>query len=135
MGPKEIVNEMLLKDSFSNWAKMKVVSIAPGECDLELIVVEEMLNGFNRLHGGIAFSLADSALAFAANAKGRKAFTINSSCSFISSIQKNEVLVAQARELKSGQNIGFYLVNVFSKEKMVFTSTFTVFFTAEKWGS
>ena len=135
MGPKEIVNEMLLKDSFSNWAKMKVVSIAPGECDLELIVVEEMLNGFNRLHGGIAFSLADSALAFAANAKGRKAFTINSSCSFISSIQKNEVLVAQARELKSGQNIGFYLVNVFSKEKMVFTSNFTVFFTAEKWGS
>jgi acyl-CoA thioesterase len=59
------VNEMLRKDAFSRWLGVELVSLSPGACTLRMRVREEMLNGFGVSHGGIVFSLADSAMAFA----------------------------------------------------------------------
>lgn len=133
MSPQEIVEEMLRKDSFSKWAEMKLIAVDAGTCELGLNISATMLNGFEILHGGVVFSLADSALAFAANAKGRKAKTLDAHCSYLSPSFENSYLIAKAVEIKSGKNIGFFRVEVFNGDKLVFVGSFTVSFSQEIW--
>jgi acyl-CoA thioesterase len=131
--PIQIIGQMLEKDSFSQWAGMKVVSILEGKCVLEMRISEDHLNGFSITHGGILFSLADSALAFAANASGRKAKTISASCNFIASGNLHDNIVAEAKELKSGRNFGFFEVLVRSNENLLLSASFTVAYSNELW--
>ena len=72
--PKRVVNTMMNKDYFSQWLGIDVVLAAPGQSILKMKIRKEMLNGFGIAHGGISFSLADSALAFASNSHGQKKF-------------------------------------------------------------
>ena len=67
---------MINGDAFSQWLGIKVLEVSAGFCKLKMIVRDEMTNGFKISHGGITYSLADSCLAFAANAYGRKAVSI-----------------------------------------------------------
>jgi acyl-CoA thioesterase len=61
MTAEDIVEKMLSNDAFSKWLGIEVVKIEPGYCELKMITRLDMLNGFGILHGGIAYSLADSA--------------------------------------------------------------------------
>ena len=67
---EKVVNKMINGDAFSNWLGIKVMNVSKGYCKLKMRVRDEMTNGFGIAHGGIAFSLADSALAFAAISDG-----------------------------------------------------------------
>ena len=69
---EKIVDKMYQNDAFSQWLGIEVVEVKDGYCKLNMTVRKEMLNGFQIAHGGIAYSLADSALAFASNSHGRK---------------------------------------------------------------
>jgi len=68
----KIANKMYEQDAFSQWLGIKIVNVSDGYCQLKMTVRKEMLNGFHIAHGGIAYSLADSALAFASNSNGKK---------------------------------------------------------------
>ena len=72
---------MISGDAFSQWLGIEVLKISEGKCTLQMIVRDEMTNGFNIAHGGIAYSLADSALAFAANSDGIQSLSIETSIS------------------------------------------------------
>ncbi|MFZ9613506.1 MAG: PaaI family thioesterase, partial [Crocinitomicaceae bacterium] len=61
--PKEIVETMLQQDAFSQLLGMELLEIEPGFCVLRCKVTSQMTNGFGIAHGGITYSLADSALA------------------------------------------------------------------------
>ena len=76
---KEIVAKMISGDAFSKWLGITVLEVSKGFCRLEMIVRKEMTNGFNIAHGGISYSLADSALAFAANSDGIQSLSIETS--------------------------------------------------------
>ena len=73
---QQIVNHMMKNDAFSQWLGIQVVSNTAGSAVLEMTVREEMTNGFNIAHGGITYSLADSALAFASNGGGKQSLSI-----------------------------------------------------------
>lgn len=100
------------KDAFSRWLGISVLDVRMGSCILRMPVKEDMLNGFRIGHGGIAYSLADSALAFAANTYGFHAVTIETSISHVKSVQKDDVLTAEARELTRKSRFGIYEVIV-----------------------
>ena len=68
---QKVYNSMMEKDYCTQWLGAKLIHLEEGKCTLTMKVKKEMLNGFGTLHGGMAFSLADSALAFAANSYGR----------------------------------------------------------------
>ena len=70
---EKIVSKMINGDAFSQWLGINVIKVSEGFCKLEMRVRKEMTNGFNIAHGGISYSLADSALAFAANASALSA--------------------------------------------------------------
>ena len=74
--PSKIVDKMYENDAFSKWLGIKRIEDGAGKSVLQMTVRKEMLNGFDIVHGGITYSLADSALAFASNGHGRKAVSV-----------------------------------------------------------
>lgn len=109
------VQHMLDNDAFSKWLGIEVVDVDPGYCKLRMEVREEMTNGFHVAHGGIAFSLADSALAFAANSHGRIAMSVENSINYTDKIAAGDRLIAIAEELKVSNRIGHYRVSVMNQ--------------------
>jgi len=91
-----IVDKMYDDDKFSQWLGIERVLIEQGHCILKMKVREEMVNGFGIAHGGIAFSFADSALAFASNAYGRLSVALECSISFPVAVKVGDVLTCEA---------------------------------------
>ena len=133
MTPVEIVNQMLRKDSFSQWLGIEILEIRKGYCRCSLKVKEDMLNGFSIAHGGIAISLADSAAAFAANAKGFQALTLHSSTQFIQIALPGATLMAIAEEtIQQGRNM-HYTVQVFNIDQLIIVQQVILNQTKTQW--
>lgn len=111
MTPEAIYKRMMEKDEFSHLLGMELVSISEGACRLKLQVTENMLNGFQIAHGGISYSLADSALAFASNAYGVHCVSIETSISHLKPIRAKDQITAECVEVNRGNSIGLYIVN------------------------
>lgn len=132
--PARVVAKMMEQDYFSQWLGISVKSIDEGACTLEMTVRKEMLNGFGIAHGGIAFSVADSALAFASNSRNRKSLVINTSVSFTSAVKEGDILTATAEETNLSGRLGIYLVTVSKKDgSKVLVFTGTVFRKEDLW--
>lgn len=117
MEAKAIVRKMMEKDAFSKWMNIEVLEIKPGFCKLKITVLPEMVNGFNIAHGGISYSLSDSALAFAANAYGKQCVSIETSISHTRPAKIGDVLIATCSELNRGRTIGIYEVKILNQEE------------------
>lgn len=125
---------MLANDAFSRWLGIEVVSLSEGYCCLRMTVRDEMTNGFDVAHGGIAYALADSALAFAANTHGRHSMSIETTISHILPIHTNEILTAEAREEHAGNKIARYLVRITNQHKeQVASFKGTVYRSSQIW--
>ncbi|MCU0394592.1 MAG: hotdog fold thioesterase [Chitinophagaceae bacterium] len=105
---RHIVELMMEKDAFSQWLGIRVVDIAPGICQLQMTVGEEMCNGFSIAHGGIPFALADSCCSFSVNAHGRKSLSVETSISQFKGIQVGDTLTCESTEESLGKKIGVY---------------------------
>jgi len=110
--PTKIVDMMMQKDSFSQWLGIEILEVKNGYAKIRMTVSQEMVNGFGIAHGGISFSLADSALAFASNSRGNHAVSTEVSISHISAIKVGDVLTAESKEIKNGRQIAIYAVSV-----------------------
>ena len=113
--PKDIINLMMSKDAFSNWMNIQVKSIEKGSCSLSCMIKEDMLNGFSIAHGGIAYSLADSTLAFAANSHGYQSFSIETSISHLVKVKKGDRLTSASKEIHRGKKTGLYHIEIFNQ--------------------
>lgn len=112
MSAKEIFNVMFANDHFSQWLGISLVSVDEGTCTLAMTVRREMLNGFGIAHGGISFSLADSAFAFACNSRGRHTVSIHCTIEHVTAVQLGDVLTAVATEEQVGNTISNYSIKV-----------------------
>lgn len=106
------IEKMLKADNFSQWLGTTIIEAKEGCSKLKMTVRKEMLNGFEIAHGGIAFSLADSALAFASNFENEKAVTIEAVISFLKPVYENEVLIATATQKSFNKSIRVYDINI-----------------------
>lgn len=116
MTPASIVQKMMDGDAFSRWLGIEVVEIREGYSKLQLTVRKEMVNGFNIAHGGITYSLSDSALAFAANSYGKQCVSIETSISHTRPVNIGDELTAECIELNRGRTIGIYQVTIYNQE-------------------
>jgi len=134
MNAETIVNAMMSSDSFSNWLGIEVVRIEAGYCELRMTTRSEMTNGFGILHGGISYSLADSALAFAANSFGRHALSIETSISHHKKVASNEVITAEASPIAIGEKFSNFSVIIKNAENEVVASfKGTVYNSSKYW--
>jgi acyl-CoA thioesterase len=121
-----VVRGMLEKDAFSKWLGVEALEIAPRRSTLRMTVRAEMVNGFGVSHGGIVYSLADSALAFASNTHGRVTVAIENSISYPQPVGVGDVLTAIAEEESFMNRLGFYRVTVRNQNDVkvaIFTGT------------
>jgi acyl-CoA thioesterase len=107
-----VVDKMMREDAFSRWLGIEVLEVREGYSRLRMTLRVEMLNGFGVIHGGIAFSLADSAFAFACNNRNNLSVALDTSITFTKSTQPGDVLTAEAKELHHGRSTGLYLVTI-----------------------
>lgn len=120
---ERVVRDMVAKDAFSKWLGIEVLEIAPCRSTVRMRVRPEMVNGFGVSHGGIVYSLADSALAFAANTNGRVTVAIENSISYPNPVAVGDVLTAVAEEEAQTGSLGFFRVIVRNQNAVV-VSTF-----------
>lgn len=131
---KEIVAQMISEDAFSKWLGIRVLEVSKGFCRLEMIVRKEMTNGFNIAHGGISYSLADSALAFAANSDGIQSLSIETSISHSKKVMSGDKLIAETEEISKNEKNAVYNISI-KNQKNITVAYFkgTVYRTNKKW--
>lgn len=115
----DVVANMLARDAFSRWLGIELVTIRPRCCTVRMRVRADMLNGFGVAHGGIVFSLADSALAFASNTNGHVTVSVDNTISYPIPVELNDELIAVAEEETAGDRLGFYRVTVARQDGIV----------------
>jgi acyl-CoA thioesterase len=116
---RQVVNKMFDNDAFSRWLGIGIVEIRPGRAVLQMKVREDMLNGFDVCHGGITFSLADSALAFASNSHGRLSLALEANMSYPAKVFVGDLLTATAREQSRNKRIAIYDITVAKEDDTV----------------
>lgn len=131
---KKVVDTMYNSDWFSQWLGIERIKVEPGQCVLKMKIRKDMLNGFAIAHGGITYSLADSALAFASNSHGRKSVSVETSISHIEPLKEGDIITAEAKEVSLSNKIGIYEVTVTNQEgKKVALFKGTVYRTSKEW--
>lgn len=123
---REVVEGMLARDRFSAWLGLEVVSVEPGTCTCRMTVRDEMVNGFGVSHGGVVFSLADSAFAFACNSSGFVTVSIENSIRYPAAIHPGDVLTATVAQKGGSKRLGYFAGEVTNQHGAVvglFTGT------------
>ena len=115
--PQQVVAQMLKDDLFSQWLKIEVIEITEGYSKIKMTVRKEMINGLGIVHGGIAFSLADSAFAFACNNRNVLSVALDTSINFLKPVQVGDILIAEAKELHNGKSTGLYQVSISNQQQ------------------
>ncbi len=136
MGKAEeiIKSKMYANDAFSKWLGVEIINVGEGSCKLKMTVRKEMLNGFEIAHGGITYSLADSALAFASNSHGKKAVSVETSISHTQSVKEGDELIAIATEQHISDKIAVYQIVVTNQDnKKVALFKGVVYRTQKDW--
>ncbi|MBM4193175.1 MAG: hotdog fold thioesterase [Gemmatimonadetes bacterium] len=109
---ERVVADMMAKDAFSQWLGITVVDVRPRTATVRATVRPEMQNGFGVAHGGIVFSIADSAFAFACNTHGKVTVSIENSVTYPAAINVGDVLTAVAELEGESNKLGYYRVVV-----------------------
>lgn len=131
--PEEILNRLLEKDAFSEWLGIDDIEVGEGSCKFYYTIKKEMMNGLGTVHGGVLFSAADSALAFAANSYDNLSVALEVSISFTKAVRLGERLKVIAEEVYSGKKTAVYDIRTFNeKEELVCFFKGTVFRTDKR---
>jgi acyl-CoA thioesterase len=131
---KKVFHKMYNNDFFSQWLGIECIEIDKGKCILRMTVKKEMLNGFAIAHGGISYSIADSALAFASNSHGKKSVSVETSISHIESLKEGDVITASAEEMNVSNKIGVYQITITNQHnRKVALFKGTVYRTDKTW--
>jgi acyl-CoA thioesterase len=109
---QRVVAHMIENDLFSQWLGISVLDIHDGYSKIQMTVRPEMINGLGTVHGGIAFSFADSAFAFACNSRNILSVALDTSINFIKTIFVGDTLTAEAKEIHNGRSTGLYHVTI-----------------------
>ena len=95
--------------------------VRPGQATVRMTVGEDMVNGHDIGHGGLTFTVADSAFSYACNSYNRRTVAAGAEIRFLAPTRRGDVLVATATERERKGRDGVYDVKVRVAEKVVAT--------------
>jgi len=131
---RKIVDKMYQNDAFSKWLGIEIIEVKEGFSKLKMTIRKEMTNGFEIAHGGISYSLADSTLAFAANTRGRKCVSVETSISHTKPSAVGDVITAIAKEKSLTNKIAIYEITITNqKEETIALFKGVVYRTNKDW--
>ncbi len=115
--PQEVAAHVLSQDAFSQWLGIELLEIREGYSKIKMLIRQEMVNGLGIIHGGVTFSMADSAFAFACNNRNNLSVALDTSINFIKPVHIGDVLIAEARELHNGKSTGLYQIEIYNQKE------------------
>ncbi|WP_115462219.1 PaaI family thioesterase [Winogradskyella aurantiaca] len=133
MKGEDIPYKMLSQDPFSTWMGIEILECELGRCRVGMTVRKDMLNSMGKAHGGISYSLADTAFGFAANTYGKYAVSIESSINHIEALNEGDYLVAESVIEKVKTKLGFNIIEVKRQDELVALFKGIVYRTQKDW--
>ena len=133
MNGEAIPYKMLSQDAFSQWMGIKILECELGRCKVAMTIRKEMLNSMNYAHGGISYTLADTAFGFAANTHGKYAVSIETSINHIEALNEGDYLVAESVIEKVNNKLGFNVIEVKRGDELVALFKGVVYRTQKDW--
>ena len=133
MNPEAIPHKMISLDPFSTWLGIEVLSVELGRCKVGMTIRKEMLNSMGKAHGGISYSLADTAFGFSANTHGKYAVSIETSINHIEALEEGDYITAEAVTDISKTKVGFNIVEVKRGNQIVALFKGVVYRTSKDW--
>jgi acyl-CoA thioesterase len=109
---EKVVAHMMEHDLFSQWLGISLIEIREGYSKIKMTVRPEMINGFGIVHGGVAFSLADSCFAFACNNRNVLSVALDTAINFTKPVHVGDELTAEAKEIHNGKSTGLYHISI-----------------------
>lgn len=116
---RRCVDAMWESDSASKALGMQVDSVAKGRAQVTMTVRDDMVNGHDLCHGGMIFSLADSAFAFACNSENQSAVAASCSIDYVRPARRGDTLVAKAEVVNQGKRSGLYDVTISNQKNQI----------------
>lgn len=113
--PLTVVEHLMHVDSFSQWLDIKILEVKEGYAKIAMMIRQEMVNGFGIAHGGIIFSFADSALAFACNNRNNLSLALECNISFLKQVNIGDELIAETTEIYNGNSTGVYSISIINQ--------------------
>jgi len=107
-----VAAEMEKNDRVLSLLGIKVLKVKTGHAELTMKVTNDMLNGFGIAHGGIMFTLADTAFAFACNSRNRLTVAAGCEIKFLQMVHPGDSLTAVATERDYNGKVGTYDVKI-----------------------
>lgn len=133
MKGENIPYKMLSQDAFSTWLGIEIIKCEVGRVTLGMTIRNEMLNSMNRAHGGISYSLADTAFGFTANTHGKYAVSIETSINHIEALNEGDYITAEATVDLQKTKVGFNIVEVKRGDELVALFKGVVYRTSKDW--
>lgn len=133
MKGEHIPHKMLSLDSFSQWLGIEILECEIGRCKLGMTIRKDMCNSMYKAHGGISYSLADTAFGFAANTHGKYAVSIETSINHIEALNEGDYLVAESVIEKVNNKLGFNIIEVKRDNELVALFKGVVYRTQKDW--
>ncbi len=103
---------LLANDNASSMLGMRLVEVRPGYARMSMQVRSDMVNGHRICHGGLIFTLADSAFAVACNSHNESSVAAAASIDFLAPAREADELSAHARELWRSGRSGLYEITI-----------------------
>ena len=125
--------KMLSQDAYSSWLGIEILSCEVGRVKVGMTIREEMLNSMDKAHGGISYSLADTAFGFTANTHGKYAVSIETSINHIEALSLGDYITAEATLDVQKTKVGFNIVEVKKGDELVALFKGVVYRTNKDW--
>ena len=108
---------MWQRDATAHALGMERIEVTPGKATLRMRVRPDMANGHHIAHGGMIFTLADTAFAYACNSQGLAAVASGCSIDFLRPGFAGDTLTAIARVKHQGKLTGVYDIEIQNQQQ------------------
>jgi len=125
--------KMLSQDVFSQGLGIEILECEIGRCKIGMTVRKDMLNSMGKAHGGVSYTLADTAFGFTANTHGKYAVSIETSINHISALDEGDYITAEATLDEQRTKVGFNIVEVKRGDELVALFKGVVYRTTKDW--
>ena len=133
MQGEKIPHKMLSLDPFSTWLGIEILECEVGKCKVGLTIRKDMLNSMGKAHGGISYSLADTAFGFTANTHGKFAVSIETSINHIEALEEGDYITAESVIEKVKNKLGFNIIEVKRGNELIALFKGVVYRTQKDW--
>ena len=130
---EEIPYKMLSQDVFSQSMGIEILECEVGRCKIGMTIRRDMLNSMMKAHGGVSYTLADTAFGFTANTRGKYAVSIETSINHISALDEGDYITAEATLDEQRTKVGFNIVEVKRGDELVALFKGVVYRTQKDW--